>query len=434
MRTFLSRYYGVILCVVIVAVGMYLRFWSIGNLAEYGFDQVRDAWKVRDILNGQIILDGPRTGVGDFRIGPLWYYYLTPFFWYTGRDPIASTYANVLVNLFNFIALYWVSSRIFGRPTAIVSVFILAFSRYLMGVTSTPWNVSPIIGVSVVIFYGLHRVVIDGSRRWIPALAALAGLFFHLHAAFVFVVAIIAASLCMAPKRKEVFKIGLLSLPLFLIWFVPTLLFNLGQVNDVGRFGEFMSANIISGFHPRIMARQVIEAFTQWQTIWGWGNAYREARIIIPVIFGIVTYLDKNEYNRRLNILLGLWFVVPAALYALYTGPTSEYYMLLNAPMVVWILMLLVQRLAQLGGLWGQRTAVAVVSMALMWFALTQCHDIWIKPTYAGYWKQRDWAIDRVVRVQEPVAFSEGDLSSYVYALYHEDKIILAPTRPGPPE
>ena len=436
LRSFLGRHYGWILFLVITAVGMYLRFWHIGNTYEYGFDQVRDAWKVRDILNGKLILDGPRTGVGDFHIGPLWYYYLTPFYWYTNRDPIAAMYANIPVNVFNFVALYWVSARIFGRPIALVSVAILAVSRYLITITLVPWNVSPIIGVSALIFYGLYRIVFERSRWWIPGVMTLAGLFFHLHASFVFVVGSIAVSLlALAPERKRVIQKGLLSLPLFLLWFIPIIVFNFQQVNDLGRLQGFATTSILDGFHPRIMLRQAISGLAMFQVLWGLGgDPLLWTRFVIPAIFAALTLSSKNTYDRRLYWLLAIWCSIPVVMYMFYTGPTSEYYVLLTVPAVMWIPLLILRTLARRFGRVGEYVVACAVVVALVGFTWRQTYDLWKKPDYAGYWRQRDWAIDKVVRKNEPVEFSEGDISSYFHALYHEDHITPVQLREWTPD
>lgn len=436
IRTFVTRHYGWLLFLVITAIGMYLRFWHIGNSYEYGFDQVRDAWKVRDILNGKLILDGPRTGVGDFHIGPLWYYYLTPFYWYFNRDPIAAMYANIPINLFNFAALYWVTNKIFGRPFALVSVAVLAVSRYLITITMVPWNVAPVIGVSALILYGLYRIVFERSRWWIPGAVTLAGLFFHLHAAFVFVVGSIAVTLlALAPDRRVVIKWALLSLPLFFIWFIPIIIFNLQQINDVGRLQGFATTSVINGFHPRIMARQAISGLAMFQVMWGLGgDPLLWTRFVVPVLFAVLTFFTKNAYDRRLYWLLAIWCSMPVFMYMLYTGPTSEYYVLLTAPVIVWIVLLLLRSAARRFGRRGEYGMSALVVVALVGFTWWQTTDLWIKPEYAGYWRQRDWAIDKVVRKAEPVEFSEGDISSYFHALYHEDRITPVPLRQWTPQ
>jgi len=44
--------------ILIFIIGMYLRFYKIDDYRTFGWDQARDAWKVRDIIKGQIVLIG----------------------------------------------------------------------------------------------------------------------------------------------------------------------------------------------------------------------------------------------------------------------------------------------------------------------------------------------------------------------------------------
>lgn len=63
-----------------ICVGIYLRFWQFEHAISFGWDQGRDAFAVRDLLHGKFLLKGPRTGVGDFYLGPAYYYLLAPFY------------------------------------------------------------------------------------------------------------------------------------------------------------------------------------------------------------------------------------------------------------------------------------------------------------------------------------------------------------------
>ncbi|MCR4260991.1 MAG: hypothetical protein NUV69_00810 [Candidatus Curtissbacteria bacterium] len=67
---------ALILLIAIIAIGIYLRFYNYENEFRFGWDQSRDAWIVRDILEGQPVLKGPRVGVGDFYLGPAYFYLL----------------------------------------------------------------------------------------------------------------------------------------------------------------------------------------------------------------------------------------------------------------------------------------------------------------------------------------------------------------------
>src|SRR3990167_11336272 len=115
-----------ILFLLLVLVGLYLRFWNFENSISFGWDQARDAWKTRALLGGKWVFDGPRTGVGHFHLGPLWFYLLWPFYYLTGWDPIGAIYLNFFVNIFNFVALFWVTRKVFSDNAALFVTFLYA--------------------------------------------------------------------------------------------------------------------------------------------------------------------------------------------------------------------------------------------------------------------------------------------------------------------
>ena len=92
IRHFIRKHYVPLAFFGLLLIGLYLRFWNIENSFQFGWDQARDAWKVRDILTGTLVLNGPRTGIGHFHLGPIWYYYLAPFYFLT---PVSYTHLDV---------------------------------------------------------------------------------------------------------------------------------------------------------------------------------------------------------------------------------------------------------------------------------------------------------------------------------------------------
>ena len=62
LLVFIKKHKFILIFWLIVLVGMYLRFYRIESVQSFGWDQARDAWKTRDIIKGQIVLNGPRTG------------------------------------------------------------------------------------------------------------------------------------------------------------------------------------------------------------------------------------------------------------------------------------------------------------------------------------------------------------------------------------
>ena len=94
------------LLIILIIVSMWLRFYKYENIQGFGWDQGRDAWKVRDVLQGKWPSQGPRTGIGDFYLGAAHYYLLAPFYLLTHGDPVASLYHNALIHLFTMIIIY----------------------------------------------------------------------------------------------------------------------------------------------------------------------------------------------------------------------------------------------------------------------------------------------------------------------------------------
>jgi 4-amino-4-deoxy-L-arabinose transferase-like glycosyltransferase len=252
----------------ILIIGLYLRFWNYEHTTAYGWDQARDAWKVRDILLGQIVLNGPRTGIGHFFLGPLWYYILVPFYAITHLDPIGALYANIVVNIFDFVAVFYVAQKIFNKNAALFAIFLLATSQYLIEIMKTSWNVSPVIGVSALIFYCIYQIVYKNIYSWIPLLFFLTGMFFHLHFSFVFLPFIIFFSFIFVTHKKKILKRSLLSLPMFFIWFIPTIVYELQSKNsNSSLFATFMKEYSIPSFHLKFFLFRLHDGFIQFKTV-----------------------------------------------------------------------------------------------------------------------------------------------------------------------
>lgn len=138
----------------ILIIGLYLRFYHIEEVLSFGWDQGRDAWAVRDIIRGEYTLIGPRTGIGHFHLGPVYYYLLAPFFFVTNLDPMASNYFNILANIINFIILFVITKKIFNNNATLFVTLIYATSQYLMG-SRVPWNVTLMPGIATLIFFSI---------------------------------------------------------------------------------------------------------------------------------------------------------------------------------------------------------------------------------------------------------------------------------------
>lgn len=408
----------ILLFLVIVIIGMYLRFYRIDSIQEFGWDQARDAWKTRDIIKGQIVLNGPRTGIGHMHLGPLWYYLLVPFYYLTNLDPKGAIYLNIIVNLFNFIAIFFTTKKIYGDKAALFVSFIYATNKYLIGINQTAWNVSPIPGVAVIIFYSIYKIIFESNYKWIFILSFLTGLFSHLHFSVVFLPLIILLSLILAKDKKKLLIYGLASLPLCLIWLLPIVFYDLQSKNaNMNLFNNFLKDYLIKGFHLRFFLLRINDAFIQFQTILSLPKTPNFLKFIIPGIYLVTLLFEKIKKQKILGYLIFLWFLVPAFGYSFYGGTTSEYYMLMNSLMVIYIVYYLQAKLLKL------KFKPTIYLLMIFWaiFFYYQTKGLWIRNMNNGLNKQKR-EVRENIKNNSKIVFDEGNIKAYLWQIWVEDK------------
>lgn len=405
----------------ILGIDLYLRFWQYPNTFSFGWDQARDGWKVRDLLHGTLVLDGPRTGVGHFRLSALWFYFLAPFYRLTNLDPMGSAYANIVVSIFNSATLFIVSKKIFGSGYALLASYVLAINGYLISIMKIPWNVSPVIGVSVLIFFCIYRIVVFENYRLIFLLMLLTGFFINLHFSIVFLPPIIVLSLVLAKNKTKTVKYLFLSLPFFLIWFVPLIFLDLKWSGDNSEmFLRFTREYMIDGFHFQFFIHRLNDALIQFEKLFlisytiGWGK-------FIPILILVILTMFDNHKNKIFNYLLVLWFGVPAVIYSFYSGTTSEYYMLLSAPIVIYIMIYFQKKFIQILSLYNLNKAAIIIS-TIVWvlYGYIASSGHWIKSPYGGLNKQKD-EVRKIMNDGGTIGYNEGDIKAYIFQVYMDN-------------
>ena len=92
MKKFLTKNKVWVIFLLILIIHSFFRFYQLGTRSPFGWDQVDNAWAAQNIIvNHKFPLLGfqAKLNSGIF-IGPLYYYLITPFYFLTGLDPVAS--------------------------------------------------------------------------------------------------------------------------------------------------------------------------------------------------------------------------------------------------------------------------------------------------------------------------------------------------------
>ena len=401
----------------ILLIGIYLRFYRIESVKDFNWDQARDSWAVRDILMGKTALVGPKTGVGNFHLGPVYYYLLAPFYYVFNLDPMALNYFNILANLVNFYVIYFVTKKIFNNYAALFVSFIYAINIYLVDLNRTPWNVTLVTGVAMLIFYGITQIY-KQKYRWVFWTWMLSGFYFNLHFTVIFIPFIVASSLIFVKDKIKIIKYSLLSLPLYLVWFVPNFVYELGVGDDVVRFKNFLGDYYI-GFHLRFLLHRLSFALVQFDTLFHVAG-FKVLKYVLPAVFlGLIIFKEKDKKKKLLAYWIGLWFVVPWIGFSFYGGPLSEYYFIYNAPLVIYIVWYIQEKM------WQTKFRKGFVYLLLLLWGLygyQNTKDLWLKPKYGGLRKQKD-SVKKEILEGGFMEYHEGKIKPYLYVIWKENGV-----------
>ena len=95
-----------VILITILVVGAFLRLYKIGEYMTFLGDEGRDVIVVRRLLaEGDLILVGPGTSIGNMYLGPLYYYMMAPALFLAGYSPVGPA---IQIALLGFATIFFV--------------------------------------------------------------------------------------------------------------------------------------------------------------------------------------------------------------------------------------------------------------------------------------------------------------------------------------
>lgn len=405
----------ILLLVVIILLGLYLRLYRIETSLSFGWDQARDSWKVRDIIvKHQLVLNGPRTGIGHFHLGPLYYYLLTPFYFMTNLDPSAANYFNLLANLFNFVSIYYVTRKFFSQNFGLFAVALYAFNNFMINYGKVPWNVTLVPGVAFLMFYSLYKAIL-GTYKYYAVSLCLTGLFFHLHFTAVIFLLIIPATIFFVKDKKSAVNWCIKGLSLLIVWLIPIVIYNFQSYqHEYFRYKEFLEIYFLN-FHLRWLLHRLPDSLIQLEFL----IFFKQLKwlvYVVPAVFLLLLFKEKQPEKKYLGILAGIWWFGVLIAFTFYSGPVSDYYFLLTLPVWFVVFIYLLEKLLS----WNKLFLGGILGLFWIIYVIQNTAPHWSKPLEGGLKSQRDEAVVKI-RNGEIIPYSEGNILSYFYAIWKED-------------
>ncbi len=191
-----DHFWESVIWLVIVAIGVFWRFYRLPETMMFQGDQGRDASTVAAIWREHdLVFIGPVTSVGNMYLGPFYYYFMLPFLWLTYPSPIGPVWAVGVINIVGIILLWVCGHKMIGERTAAVASGALALSAVAIAYSRFSWNPNLSAPVTILALYFTHRALTRSPKNWLWA-ALAAGILIQLHYVNLIVVAVMGVAWC----------------------------------------------------------------------------------------------------------------------------------------------------------------------------------------------------------------------------------------------
>lgn len=327
-----KKIFEIILLLLILILGAYLRLYKIRDYLTFLGDEGRDVLVVkRMIVDHKFTLLGPTASVGGFFLGPIYYYFMMPFLWAFNLDPVGPA---VMVALFGIATIYFIykTGKDFFDPKAgLVAALFYAISPVVIAYSRASWNPNIVPFFTIIIIYLTKKIVTDNQWKKIIWLGFLFGISLQLHYLVSFLAIGIATYLIFYGRLKRIkeYFIGVLG---FFLGISPFLLFEVrhGFPNTISLFnfifhgkeigvGKISFINIITNVSERLFSRLITN-----------NNLPLAVILLLSTLIIYFYCYYKNRNNPKIVqtlILLLFWGVFGVGLFGFYKKPIYDYYL-----------------------------------------------------------------------------------------------------------
>lgn len=411
--TYSGKHKSQILFFFLFVAFVFLRWYQLADRAILGWDQADSAWAAKSILyDNPFRLEGvPIKGDASMFMGPLYYYLITPFYYFTHLDMIAAPLFAGVMSIFSFLIFYSITKKLFDPVTTFLAAFIYVFCIGIIipDRIQAAYVLIPIL--AYVIFYFLYKCIM-GEAKYIFYLALAIGFGFHVHFTTTFYVPIVALTLPFFPRTKKTVLFIFLGLFLFLLFVSPMLssMFFSPHSSSNGVM-SYLSASS-HGLHARRVLQIAHDAFISFEGILQF-RIFRPLAFVVPILFAFLYYIGNPKRERSLFIyLLFLWIVIPWIILSTYSGELTDYYFLLPRNIAIVTVAFLLSQVYK-----SKSTIVkALVVTLLSGYAIYNVTLFFALPV--GNYRGIQASVLNAVKTNIPIAFKNRDPLSYMYYVY----------------
>ena len=346
-----------------------MRLFRISDYMTFLGDEGRDVLVVKEILEGNLTLLGPRASAGDFFTGPIYYYMMAPFLKLFNYDPVGPAVMVALIGVATVFLVFVVGRKLFGTYAGLSAAALYAVAPLVLAYSRSSWNPNPVPFFALLTMYLLY-IALTEKKGWkyYSIIGFLLGIALQLHYISLFLAVIVAVSLLLVHwyQAKKVQLIFLAKRYLqifggFLVGFSPFLAFEFRHgFPNIRTIASFIGsdstqsgyvnynyfyepiADVFFRLFGRLLFNYPSPALQETYSdislqLFGLGV------LIVAVSSIIALVLQKN---KPALLMLSVWLIFGVALFAFYKKPIYDYYFVFMFPLPFLLVGNLFQRIA----------------------------------------------------------------------------------------
>lgn len=413
LRTHRGEAIGIL---VIFAIAVFLRFYQIEPYLHFLGDEGRDLRIVRNmIVTGKPTFLGPTASVGGFYLGPIYYYFITPWLIFFGFSPVGPAVMVACMSLVTLGIVYWLTRAISGVFGATCALLLMAVSPLIVRHSRFSWNPNPVPLFSLLTFAPLWL----GNHHWIWFVlsGAALGVNVQLHYLTVILAPLVGiAVLWQFPRQRWLPALLLVTLG-FCLTSLPFLAFE--------AYHNFPNFRTIAEFVVQRSGATNVEVFGLAKQFHAAGQRLYELVLPTPylslstTLFWVsllfIVIKERLSFGRPRSLLwlLLLWTVGGIGGLSLYKGTLHPYYFAFLFPIPFILIGSLLGRISKLKGM---RILSAVLLVGLLYFMLQPSFpkDRGLASLYI--WHPPQWIVKQTRDIADFVLAQTG-AKSYNFAL-----------------
>jgi len=363
MKSFLKKYWEIILLTSILLLGSYLRLYKIADYMTFLGDEGRDVLVVKRMLvDHKFTLLGPTASVGGFFLGPIYYYFMLPFLWLWRLDPSGPAVMVALFGIATIYLVYRLGKDLCGSLAGLVAASLYTVSPIVIAYSRSSWNPNLVPFFSALLIYLLSKCVSKTQKITSLGIGIALGIGLQLHYLFLFLLVLTLTWIIWKVDKSRVLNCLVWVGFGFILGYSPFLVFELRHnFPNTQSILRFMLAGketgVATGFLTsiseivfRLFGRLVYRLPQQdiWDKIsgyqlWLWINGTRLAIILSLSAVAVIALQPVKFVQKRLAKLkvlkfissfpvlsaqlLLLWFVVVIGLFIFYKKGIYDYYL-----------------------------------------------------------------------------------------------------------